>query len=91
MGVLCNSGLRQRHWKSMSEIIGDNITPDSGTTLRKMLKNDITPCFEQFEIISTGASKVRVFKIDFINLINFCNIYYRAVVQYYNQRTEVDS
>ncbi|XP_066919650.1 dynein axonemal heavy chain 12-like [Clytia hemisphaerica] len=57
VGVLCNSGLRQRHWKAMSEIIGDNITPDSGTTLRKMLKNDITPLFEQFEVISTGASK----------------------------------
>ena len=65
MGVLCNSGLRQRHWEAMSEIIGDNITPDSGTTLRKMLKNDITPCFEQFETISTGASKVR--EEDFFN------------------------
>ena len=58
MGVLCNSGLRKRHWESMSEIIGENIAPDSGTTLRKMLKNEITPCFEQFEVISTGASKV---------------------------------
>lgn len=58
IGILCNNGLRQRHWDSMSEIIEINITPDSSTTLRKMLKNNLAPCMEEFEIISTGASKV---------------------------------
>ena len=42
----------------MSEIIGQNIAPDSSTTLRKMLKNNLTPYMTQFEVISTGASKV---------------------------------
>lgn len=55
---MCNNGLRLRHWDAMSEIIGENITPDSGTTLRKMLRHDLEPCITQFEVISTGASKV---------------------------------
>ena len=33
--ILANPGLRERHWVKMSEIIGFNITPDSGTSLRK--------------------------------------------------------
>ena len=36
--ILCNPGLRQRHWEKMSDTIGFNITPDSGTSLRKMIK-----------------------------------------------------
>ena len=34
---LCNPGLRKRHWKDMSNIIGFDITPNSGSSLRKML------------------------------------------------------
>ena len=41
----------------MSEIAGFNITPDSGTTLRKMLKHDLEPFLAKFEIISGAASK----------------------------------
>ena len=37
--ILCNPGLRLRHWEKMSEAIGFNITPDSGTSLRKMIKS----------------------------------------------------
>ena len=33
----------------MSESIGFDITPDSGTTLRKMLKNNLDPVLEVFE------------------------------------------
>uniref|UniRef100_G1KBI6 Dynein axonemal heavy chain 12 n=1 Tax=Anolis carolinensis TaxID=28377 RepID=G1KBI6_ANOCA len=46
-----------RHWKQMSEIVGYDLTPDSGTTLRKVLKQNLTPYLEQFETISMGASK----------------------------------
>lgn len=55
--VLCNPGLRQRHWEKINEIMGFNITPDSGTSLRKMLKFNLEPHMEQFEAISAGASK----------------------------------
>ena len=41
----------------MSGSIGFNITPDSGTSLRKMLKYNLEPYLDQFEGISAGASK----------------------------------
>lgn len=50
--------MRVRHWKQMSDIVGFNITPDSGTTLRKMLKLKLEPFINQFEGISVAASKV---------------------------------
>uniref|UniRef100_A0A8C0K181 Dynein axonemal heavy chain 12 n=1 Tax=Canis lupus dingo TaxID=286419 RepID=A0A8C0K181_CANLU len=46
-----------RHWKQISEIVGYDLTPDSGTTLRKILKLNLTPYLEKFEVISAGASK----------------------------------
>uniref|UniRef100_A0A669P0S7 Dynein axonemal heavy chain 12 n=1 Tax=Phasianus colchicus TaxID=9054 RepID=A0A669P0S7_PHACC len=45
------------HWQQMSNIIGYDLTPDSGTTLRKILKQNLAPYLEKFETISAGASK----------------------------------
>ncbi len=56
---MCNRGMRTRHWKSMSDIAGFDLTPDSGTTLRKMLKLSLEEYMEQFEGISAAASKVK--------------------------------
>ena len=47
--ILCNPGLRQRHWDKMNKIVGFSITPDSGTSLRKMLKYNLEPHFDAFE------------------------------------------
>lgn len=58
MTVFCNPGLRPRHWQQMSNIIGYDLTPNSGTTLRKVLKQDLAPYFDQFQAISVAASKV---------------------------------
>ncbi|XP_049610508.1 dynein axonemal heavy chain 12-like [Syngnathus scovelli] len=55
--VLCNPGIRDRHWKLMSEIVGYDLTPDAGTTLRKVLKQDLHPYIDEFESISAAASK----------------------------------
>nr|WAW84833.1 axonemal dynein heavy chain reconstructed 1 [Halisarca dujardinii] len=55
--ILCNPGLRSRHWEKFSSAMGVNIAPDSATTLRKMLKNDFAPYLEAFEAVSAGASK----------------------------------
>uniref|UniRef100_A0A8B9Q220 Dynein axonemal heavy chain 12 n=1 Tax=Apteryx owenii TaxID=8824 RepID=A0A8B9Q220_APTOW len=55
--VFCNPGIRTRHWQQMSDIVGYDLTPDSGTTLRKVLKQNLAPYLEQFEVISVGASK----------------------------------
>lgn len=58
ISIMCNKGMRTRHWKAMSDIAGFDLTPDSGTTLRKMLKLNLEPYMEQFEGISAAATKV---------------------------------
>ncbi|XP_026189143.1 dynein heavy chain 12, axonemal isoform X3 [Mastacembelus armatus] len=57
VSILCNPGIRDRHWDQMSKIVGYNLTPDSGTTLRKVLQQSLTPYLEEFESISAAASK----------------------------------
>ncbi|ESO02212.1 hypothetical protein HELRODRAFT_65497 [Helobdella robusta] len=57
IGILCNPGLKSRHWKLLSEIVGYDIEPDSGTTLRKMLKLDLDEFMDRFGTISTSATK----------------------------------
>ncbi|KAM6256904.1 dynein axonemal heavy chain 12 [Porphyrio hochstetteri] len=55
--IFCNPGMRTRHWQQMSSIVGYDLTPDSGTTLRKVLKQNLAPYLEEFEAVSVGASK----------------------------------
>ena len=55
--VLCNPGLRKRHWESINQITGSHMTPDSGTSLRKILKFNLEPYMDQLEAVSAGASK----------------------------------
>ncbi|KAI7794029.1 dynein axonemal heavy chain 12 [Triplophysa rosa] len=57
VSILCNPGIRPRHWEQMSEVVGYDLTPDSGTTLQKVLKQNLTSYLELFESISVGASK----------------------------------
>lgn len=57
ISTLCNPGIRARHWQQMSEIYGEDLTPDAGTTLRKTLKKNLGPHMEEFETISGAASK----------------------------------
>uniref|UniRef100_A0A8C3KS30 Dynein axonemal heavy chain 12 n=1 Tax=Calidris pygmaea TaxID=425635 RepID=A0A8C3KS30_9CHAR len=52
--IFCNPGMRARHWEQMSNIVGYDLTPDSGTTLRKVLKQNLAPYLEEFEAISVG-------------------------------------
>ena len=37
----CNPALRQRHWDEMSEIAGFDLTPNAGTTLRKIINMNL--------------------------------------------------
>ncbi|XP_054243607.1 dynein axonemal heavy chain 12 [Indicator indicator] len=55
--ILCNPGMKSRHWQQMSTIVGYDLTPDSQTTLRKLLKQNLAPYLEELEAISVGASK----------------------------------
>ncbi|XP_028848515.1 dynein heavy chain 12, axonemal isoform X2 [Denticeps clupeoides] len=57
VSILCNPGIRPRHWEQMSAIVGYDLMPNSGTTLHKVLKQNLTPYLQQFESISAAASK----------------------------------
>uniref|UniRef100_A0A094ZX25 Dynein heavy chain 7, axonemal n=1 Tax=Schistosoma haematobium TaxID=6185 RepID=A0A094ZX25_SCHHA len=57
IAILCNPGIRKRHWDAMSQIAGKDLTPDSGTSLAKMLQLNLDSFMEQFASISSGASK----------------------------------
>uniref|UniRef100_A0A8C3DXB0 Dynein axonemal heavy chain 12 n=1 Tax=Corvus moneduloides TaxID=1196302 RepID=A0A8C3DXB0_CORMO len=54
VAVFCNPGMRERHWQQMSDIVGYDITPDAGTTLRKVLKQNLSSYLEQFTAISVA-------------------------------------
>lgn len=58
--------------------MGFDITPNAGTTLRKVLKLEIAPHMEMFEGISAAATKVRdgVQSIEnFGLLVIVCNLF----------------
>ncbi|XP_071484907.1 dynein axonemal heavy chain 12-like [Diadema antillarum] len=57
IAILCNPGIRPRHWSKMSDIAGFDLTPDSGSTLRKVLKLNLGTYMEKFESISAAATK----------------------------------
>ncbi|XP_011505656.1 PREDICTED: dynein heavy chain 7, axonemal-like [Ceratosolen solmsi marchali] len=53
----CNTALNQRHWDEMSGIAGFDLTPDAGTTLRKIINFNVMENLNLFEQISVGATK----------------------------------
>ncbi|XP_015126095.2 dynein heavy chain 12, axonemal [Diachasma alloeum] len=53
----CNPALRQHHWDEMSLVAGRDITPDAGTTLRKIIKMNLIDNMDQYEAISNSATK----------------------------------
>lgn len=55
----------------MSQYVGFDLTPDSGTTLRKVLKSNLQPYMEEFESISLGASKVSFFVSIYRSMFEF--------------------
>lgn len=57
MKIMCNKSLKKRHWIAMSEIASFDMTPNAGTTLRKIMKYDLDANLDKYEIISNGAMK----------------------------------
>uniref|UniRef100_A0A1B0CUL2 Dyneins heavy chain n=2 Tax=Lutzomyia longipalpis TaxID=7200 RepID=A0A1B0CUL2_LUTLO len=55
--IICNPALRERHWNEMSQMVGFDLTPDAGTTLRKFIDYKLEDKLGDFEIISIGANK----------------------------------
>ncbi|KAJ1527339.1 Dynein heavy chain 7, axonemal, partial [Nowakowskiella sp. JEL0078] len=57
INVICNHGMRDRHWTKMSAICEFDIKPDSTTSLRKMLKLNLEQWLQPFQEVSDSASK----------------------------------
>jgi len=54
---LSNTGLRERHWKGISQVVGASLEPDSIFTLEKMLNFDIGAYVQEITEISVSAGK----------------------------------
>ncbi|XP_050730386.1 dynein axonemal heavy chain 7-like [Eriocheir sinensis] len=57
VSVLCNKGLRPRHWHSLNKAAGFDITPNAGTSLRKVVQMKLGGLLKEFEVVSSGASR----------------------------------
>ncbi|KAL5473898.1 hypothetical protein EMCRGX_G028462 [Ephydatia muelleri] len=55
--VLCNPGIRDRHWQRMSEIVGFNLKPEPSTPITKMLEYGLHKQLQKLEEIGAAASK----------------------------------
>ncbi|XP_970084.2 dynein axonemal heavy chain 12 [Tribolium castaneum] len=59
MKIMCNDALLKRHWKEMSEVAGFDMTPNAGTSLRKLMMMGLEADIDKYEIISSSATKER--------------------------------
>eukprot|EP00117_Sycon_ciliatum_P023820 scpid1450/ scgid20157/ Dynein heavy chain 3, axonemal; Axonemal beta dynein heavy chain 3; Ciliary dynein heavy chain 3 len=55
--TLCNPGLKDRHWQRMSEVVGQDITPEADTSLSQMIELGLGKHVEKLEEVSASASK----------------------------------
>lgn len=54
---MCNSALQKRHWIEMSRICKFNLTPNAGTSLRKIISYNLMGDIEQYKAISISANR----------------------------------
>ncbi|VTJ65527.1 Hypothetical predicted protein [Marmota monax] len=55
--VICNTGLRPRHWEAMSAVVGFPLQPADDSTVFSFLDMNLEPYLDRFEGISESASK----------------------------------
>ncbi|CAK9814005.1 Dynein axonemal heavy chain 7 [Anthophora quadrimaculata] len=54
---MCNPALQKRHWIEMSAICKFDLTPNAGTSLRKIISFNLMTDIEKYEAISVGANR----------------------------------
>uniref|UniRef100_UPI00398E73BF dynein axonemal heavy chain 3 isoform X1 n=2 Tax=Pristiophorus japonicus TaxID=55135 RepID=UPI00398E73BF len=57
IAIICNPGIKERHWKEISAIVGFDVKPDKDTTLQEMLEFGLGNFSERLEEIGVAASK----------------------------------
>ncbi|XP_069839891.1 dynein axonemal heavy chain 3 isoform X1 [Dendropsophus ebraccatus] len=57
ISVICNHGMKPRHWQQISEVVGFDITPEPNTSLINMLEYGLSKYIDKLEQIGASASK----------------------------------
>ncbi|KAI8819310.1 dynein heavy chain and region D6 of dynein motor-domain-containing protein [Fimicolochytrium jonesii] len=57
ISTLCNPGLRERHWKEISQVVGFRFQPDESTSLSGVLERNLAEFMTNLEQISGVATK----------------------------------
>ncbi|GCB71663.1 hypothetical protein scyTo_0001655 [Scyliorhinus torazame] len=57
IAIICNPGVKERHWSEISEIVGFEVKPNKDTTLQQMLEFGLANFSERLEEIGVAASK----------------------------------
>eukprot|EP00741_Cyanophora_paradoxa_P002212 tig00000555_g2144.t1 len=55
--VLCNPGMRERHWEGLSNVVGFQVRPDESANLNLMLKMKLDQHLPRLQELSDNASK----------------------------------
>ncbi|KAF6216208.1 hypothetical protein GE061_000548 [Apolygus lucorum] len=66
--MLANPHLRFRHWEELSSIVGFDLMPNKGSSLRHFINYKLERYFEKIQIISTAASREAVLLQMFENM-----------------------
>ncbi|XP_060529968.1 dynein axonemal heavy chain 7-like [Cylas formicarius] len=76
MKIMCNPALRARHWRTMSELAGGlDLTPNAGTTLRKLMEIDLRVDIAEYELVSVGATK----ELELLERLNSLKAQWRSI------------
>nr|XP_006820578.1 PREDICTED: dynein heavy chain 3, axonemal-like [Saccoglossus kowalevskii] len=57
LSVICNPGIRDRHWEQMSDIVGYDLKPEADTSLFQMVEIGLVKHLEKLDEIGAAASK----------------------------------
>jgi dynein heavy chain, axonemal len=57
ISTMCNPGLRDRHWRDISQVVGFRFQPDENTSLSSILERNFSEYMDQLEKISAVATK----------------------------------